>query len=60
MNYAKALVNLSSRQYAIGNIQSQAQLELGRKLNQEEEGLLKAKYSAEQLSAQIDKVCYLD
>ena len=57
MNYAKALVNLSSRQYAIENIHSQALLELGRKLNQGEEGLLKSKYSAEQLSAQIDKVC---
>ena len=60
MNYARSLVNLSSRQYAIGNIQSQAQLELGRNLSHGEETLLKSKYSVEQLSTQIYKVCDLN
>ena len=56
MSYAKALVTLPSQQSAIWNIQSQAELELGRNLNNREENLLMARYSADQLSSQIDKV----
>ena len=58
MSYAKVLVTLPNEQYDVWNIQSQAQLELGRKLNTAEENMLKNKYSAKQLSSEINKVCY--
>ena len=57
MNYAKALTSSLVDKSAIDIVREQAQLELKRKLTQEEENLLKTKYSVNLLSSQIPKVC---
>ena len=56
MNYAKALVGSLGKQSLIENIQSQAETEIGRRLNSSEESLLFSKLSEEQLSKKILKV----
>ena len=56
MNYAKSVASLSDKQYYVENIQSQAELEIGRRLNATEENLLFSRFSAQQLHGQILKV----
>ena len=56
MNYAKAVANLSDEHYYIQDIQSQAELEIGRMLNSMEESLLFSRFRAKQLCEQILKV----
>ena len=56
MNYAKALVGSLGKQSLIENIQSQAETEIGRRLNSSEESLLFSILSEEQLSNKILKV----
>ena len=56
MNYAKAVANLSDEHYYIQDIQSQAELEIGRMLNSMEKNILFSRFSAKQLCGQILKV----
>ena len=56
MNYAKALAGSVNEQSNIEKIQSQAEIEIGRRLNSSEESILFTKFSEEQLCRQILKV----
>ena len=57
MNFSQAVRGPHTRGGDTKAIQSQAETELGRKLNREEERFLSVKYTPSSLLGEIDKVC---